>query len=134
MKISKIMTKTVKTVDYYQRADVALKMMEDHHFRHLVVTKAGHPYTIVSNRDLLVGAYLSMTSSPGLSQTSITVGQLATREPVMVGPEMTLIEAAKIILDKKISAFPVIEDGELLGIVTTHDIIRAFVEQKTVYH
>jgi acetoin utilization protein AcuB len=45
--------------------------------------------------------------------------------PFTVSPEATLSEAAKIMLQHKISGLPVVEGDRLVGIITESDIFRA---------
>jgi nucleotide-binding universal stress UspA family protein/predicted transcriptional regulator len=52
-----------------------------------------------------------------------------TGRPVTVEPTTPLHEAARILLDRKINALPVLEDGQLVGVMTTSDILRAFLDQ-----
>ena len=57
---------------------------------------------------------------------SITVGQPL----VTVNPSSTLREAARLLRERKISALPVVEDGKLAGVITTTDILGAFIAEE----
>ncbi|MBW6518099.1 MAG: CBS domain-containing protein [ANME-2 cluster archaeon] len=51
------------------------------------------------------------------------------RHPITIGPEERVIHARRIMLDNDIGRLPVLENGELVGIITEHDIangLRAF--------
>jgi nucleotide-binding universal stress UspA family protein len=52
-----------------------------------------------------------------------------TANPVTVEPTTPLHEAARILFEKKIDALPVLEDGLLVGVMTSTDILRAFLDQ-----
>ena len=52
-----------------------------------------------------------------------------TENPVTVAPTTPLHEAARLLFERKIDALPVLEDGQLLGVMTTSDILRAFLEE-----
>jgi acetoin utilization protein AcuB len=58
----------------------------------------------------------------------MTVHQVMTRDPKTIAPDAPLIEAARLMFELKISALPVMERGQLAGIITESDIFRAFVE------
>jgi acetoin utilization protein AcuB len=58
----------------------------------------------------------------------MTVHQVMTRDPKTIPPDAPLIEAARLMFELKISALPVMERGQLAGIITESDIFRAFVE------
>ncbi len=53
----------------------------------------------------------------------LTVRDVMTVDPVTVGPEDTVTSVARLMVDKRIGALPVIENGELVGIVTEGDLI-----------
>ena len=52
-----------------------------------------------------------------------TVRDIMTTDPVTVTPDMTVTEAARLMVDRGIGALPVVEADELLGIVTEGDLI-----------
>jgi CBS domain-containing protein len=58
----------------------------------------------------------------------IPVRTLIKKEVVFTGSDMDLGEAAQTMLSKKVGSLPVLEDGELKGIITERDFIRAIAE------
>jgi CBS domain-containing protein len=54
----------------------------------------------------------------------VKVGSVAVEPPVVAPPEMSLGEASKIMLERRISTLPVVEGGKLIGIVTKYDMIE----------
>lgn len=52
-----------------------------------------------------------------------TVRDIMTKDPVTVGPELSVTDAAKMMVERKIGALPVVEDGQLKGFVTEGDLI-----------
>jgi CBS domain-containing protein len=58
----------------------------------------------------------------------VTVGEVMTRPVITIGPDLDARDAAQIMLDHKIGALPVIDEGRLIGIVTETDLLRAFVK------
>lgn len=59
--------------------------------------------------------------------TKLTVGEVMTRTVITIGPEADARDAAVLMLDHSIGALPVTERGQLVGIITETDIMRAFV-------
>ncbi len=57
------------------------------------------------------------------------VWKVMTKAPVVVSPDLPLVEAAALMLEKRISTLPVMEDDSLVGILTDTDILRAFVKR-----
>ena len=53
----------------------------------------------------------------------LTARDIMTREPVTVGPDLTVTEAAHLMADKRIGALPVVKDGRMIGLVTEGDLI-----------
>ncbi len=58
----------------------------------------------------------------------LTVGKIMSHDVVVVKPDDTIFEAAKLMLDHKISGLPVVDEtGKLIGIITESDIFRMVV-------
>jgi CBS domain-containing protein len=55
-----------------------------------------------------------------------TAGEAMTAPAVTVAPWQSVAAAARLMLDAKVKRLPVVEDGQLLGIVTRADLVRAF--------
>lgn len=51
-----------------------------------------------------------------------------TETPLTVAPTLTVEEATQLMLKHHISGLPVLESGQLVGIITTSDILKAFLE------
>ncbi len=58
----------------------------------------------------------------------LPVRQLMTENPKTISPGASLIDAAHLMLEHKISALPVLDGDMLVGIITESDIFRAFIE------
>lgn len=61
-----------------------------------------------------------------LSKMPISI--IMSKDPLTISPDKTLLEAAQLMLDHEISTLPVIEENQLVGIITESDIFRAFVK------
>lgn len=55
----------------------------------------------------------------------LKIGQVMTTNVVTFSPETTILEALDVIKQHRISGAPVTVDGELVGIISTEDLIRA---------
>ncbi len=100
--------------------------------RHLLVTDVGGSLVgIVTDRDSRLNLPSRATSLSVWEinhlLTKLTVGEVMTRSVITVGPDRPAREAARLMLDHKIGALPVLDDGRLVGIITETDIVRAFV-------
>jgi CBS domain-containing protein len=98
----------------------ALGLMQKHRIRRLPVVDAGGLLTgIVAERDLLVAAdrYLS---SP------VDVARIMTRQVVTVGDTTPVVDAAMLMIERKIGGLPVVDSSrKLLGIITETDLLKA---------
>ena len=109
----------------------ARSLMVDKRIRHLLVTEDGRLVGIVTDRDIRLNLPSRATS---LSVWEInhlllklTVGEVMTRGVITIGPERDARDAAQLMLDHSIGALPVTDGGNLMGIITETDLLRAFV-------
>jgi CBS domain-containing protein len=80
---------------------------------------------ILSDRDLLrFSGY----------QGEITVKEVMTRLVVTVKPETSLEEAARLLVNHKIGALPVTQRGRVIGIISSTDILIAYVALAGTVH
>jgi CBS domain-containing protein len=57
--------------------------------------------------------------------SAITVAQAMTPNPVTVHPDMNIEEVAALMVDRNFHTIPVVDEGELVGIVGKEDMLRA---------
>jgi acetoin utilization protein AcuB len=88
-------------------------------FRRLPVVQDGKLIGIITDRDLREHAGL-------LERTRVSAAM--TKDLLTVTPRATLEQAAKLMLSHKISGLPVTDAGKLVGIITTSDILQAFLD------
>ena len=111
----------------------ALDLVRSKPFRHLpVVDENGKLVGIVTEKSLVYASPISATTLSVfevdyiLSRTKI--GQIIQGPVVAVGPDLPIEEAARVMVDHRIGCLPVVEDDELVGIISDTDIFRVFVE------
>jgi len=61
--------------------------------------------------------------------TKLPVRQVMSENPKTITADATLVDAARLMLEFKISALPVMNDAKLIGIITESDIFRALVKR-----
>ena len=74
----------------------------------------------------LVAGVFSGTACPPEGIESMVVSRIMTAPVVTVAPGVPAAEAARIMAEQGISRLPVMQAGELAGIITRTDLIRAF--------
>ena len=107
-------------------------LMIDNKVRRLPVMDNGNLVGIVTLEDLRraeppTGIGLDLVKITDML-SKMTIRQVMTQNPKTIAPDAPLIEAARMMLEHKVSTLPVMEDNQLLGIITESDIFRAFVE------
>jgi acetoin utilization protein AcuB len=95
--------------------------------RHLPVVGAeGCVLGVVSRVDLEL--FLSKSESPGVMKRQHRVDQVEIRDVPLLRPDYPLEAAASLMVEHKTSCLPVVEDDQLVGIVTETDLFRALLE------
>ena len=117
MTVRDVMTTRLVTIGPETPCDKARRLMDEHRIRHLPVAAGGKLVGMVSDRDV-------RSASSGPSGT--LAGQIMTPNPVTVMSDTRIEHAARVMLDARFGSLPVV-DGDLVGIVTYTDLLRAFV-------
>lgn len=110
----------------------ARQLMVAKRIRHLLVTDGSKLVGIVTDRDIRLNLPSPATSlsvwEMNYLLARLTVGSVMTKALVTVSPERDCRDAAVLMLDHRIGALPVVDGGQLVGIVTETDLLRAFVK------
>ena len=115
------MTTNVTTISKKATIQEALAVMKQDSIRHLPVVDGGDNLVgWVTDADLRGVLIASMLEE-------LTLEDVMIRKPFVVTPDMSLEDAAHIILEKRIGGLPVVEHGRLVGIITVVDILSAFI-------
>ncbi|PQP35526.1 CBS domain-containing protein [Desulfobacteraceae bacterium SEEP-SAG9] len=134
MFISKSMTAKVITID--KEADIfeARDKMEKNRIRHLPVVEADDRLIgIVSDRDIRSAWPYDFSLDFDRDEekkrlSELKIKDIMTKDPVTVSLSYTLEDAVLLIQQKRVGAFPVVDDqGRLKGIVSIRDLLRAFI-------
>lgn len=94
-------------------------------FRHLPVVEPGGGLVGIVGRDALE-MFLSRAESPGIVKRQHRIEQVMERQVVTVPPDCALEEAATLMVQHKIGSLPVVDAGEVVGIITETDIFKQF--------
>ncbi len=119
MLVASRMSKNPVTASPRDTLAEAQARMDSGNFRHLPVTDQGRLVGMLSDHDI-------RQHQGHLTDTRVTGAM--TDNPITVSPDTTMEEAAEIMLERKISGLPVVEQGKLVGIITTADLLGAFLE------
>jgi CBS domain-containing protein/gamma-glutamyl:cysteine ligase YbdK (ATP-grasp superfamily) len=130
--VGQFMSTDLFTVRPDDLADLAASVMTWRHIRHVPVEDAeGRLVGLVSHRDLLQ----LLTCGALANENPITVRDIMTSDPFTVSSTTPTLEAMEIMRRNRVGCLPVLDDGHLVGIVTSYDFLdasaRLFREQLT---
>jgi len=138
MKILDVMKETAKVKEIMMGAPVTLKpedtldlandIMSLGQIRHLPIVENGKLVGILSQRDLF-GAAVDKIFKLRVRQQrellkSFQIREIMHRKVISVTPDTIIKEAAHLMAEKKIGSLPVLEGNELVGLVTSTNILR----------
>lgn len=130
------MQKTVGHILAYKGQDIwsvpadmavfdALSVLAEKNVGALVVVDGGSLVGIISERD-----YARKVALVDKSSRDILVSQIMTPDPVTVTSSDTVGECMGLMTDNRFRHLPVVDDGELRGVVSIGDIVRAVIEEQ----
>lgn len=115
-KLKEIMSKEVITVTTQDNIfEIAVKMKQ-HDIGFIAVVEGKKLIGVVTDRDLVVRGYAEKHSG------STAVKEVMTENVRTVSSETTVDEAAKIMANEKVRRLPVVDNGELVGVVAIGDL------------
>jgi len=114
------MTKEVIKIEVMKSALDATKLMAEREVGSLVVIDGNKPVGIITDRDVMVKVVAN-----GLEPSRTKVGEFMSKPLITVGLETPMIEIAKLMEEHGIRRVPVVERGEVVGIVTSTDMGKA---------
>ncbi len=104
----------------------AVALLKSARIRRLPVVDANGKVVGIATRNNLE-LFLSKAPSPGIMKRQHKIEQVMTTPVITVPPDYPLEEAARIMVERKIGCLPVVENDQLVGIITDTDIFKQFV-------
>ena len=132
MLVRKKMHKDLVTVTKDEKMTVAKKVMKEKNIRHLPVVDGKKLIGLVTNMDIRK-AEASPATSLEIRELhylldKLSVGEIMTRNVITISPDISIEEATTLLHDNKIGCLPVVEDGNLVGIITENDVMEILIE------
>ncbi|UCG44814.1 MAG: CBS domain-containing protein [Candidatus Bathyarchaeota archaeon] len=119
MKVEEIMVKDVVTVKDSELVIDAVELMNEHEIGCLVVVNDGKAIGMLTERDML-----KRVLARSIDPKSTKVGEVMSVPLVTVDPQDEVEETARLMFRMEIKKLPVVEDEQLLGLVTLTDLVR----------
>lgn len=134
MRVKEWMSSSPTTAAATTSVSEAREVMRRKVIRHLLVTEKERLVGIITDRDIRLNLPSPATSLSvweiNYLLSKLTVGDAMTKAVITVEPERAIEEAAGLMLDHRIGALPVVDDGRVVGILTETDVLRAFVHSQ----
>ncbi len=132
--VSAIMTKNVIAVNKTDDLETAERLIKQNNIRHIPVVSGEVIIGMLSYTDLLRISFAEATNEydneiETVIYNMFTIDQVMTKNVMTVNSETTIKEVAEILAKHEFHALPVLENGELVGIVTTTDLINYLIDQ-----
>lgn len=123
-----IMTPNPVVVGPMNSVAKAIRLMRQHAIRRLPVVENGRLVGIVTSGDLRritgLSSILRDQSQDNFLWHHIPVANVMSTHPITVAPTTSASEAAAILIERKIGGLPVLDGEELVGIITSTDLLR----------
>jgi CBS domain-containing protein len=141
LKVKDLMTRDLLTVAPNTTIREAAELLATEHVSGAPVVHAGTPLGMISARDLLE-FIAALPADPeavsgGMDHGILddhTVDEAMTRGPLTtIGPDAPASRAAEVMQAEQIHRLPVVDDGKLVGIITTTDLVKAVADRKLSY-
>ena len=123
MAIGDVMKTRVVAVNVDDSARIAVLRMLEEGVGAVAVCADGKLVGIFTERDVLA------LSGDGTDLDAVRVGDVMTREPFTVDASVPVLDAARLMGEKKIRHLPVVEGEHLLGMVGIRDVLGSLVER-----
>jgi CBS domain-containing protein len=128
-RVGRVMTEEVLSIDVEESAGAVLRLFAGYPLHHLPVLNGQKVVGMLSSADVMkLEAFLPKSGVPAdeYLDRRISIRSLLRAPVITIGPQQTLIEAARLMASHGFHALPVVDAQEhLLGIITTTDIMHA---------
>jgi CBS domain-containing protein len=109
----------VLKIDAEASALDAVRQMVGANIGSLLVTDGDEVTGIVTERD-----YLRRVAEEGPSDEDVTVREIMSSPLIVVSPETEIDECMAVMTDRRIRHLPVVEGGEVVGVVSIGDVVK----------
>jgi CBS domain-containing protein len=119
------MTANPRTAHPAQSLADAAQIMQSEDVGSVPVVEDGRLVGVLTDRDIVIRAV-----ADGVDVQTLNVGDVASREPVTVEPGQDLDEALALMARHQVRRLPVVDDGQLVGILAQADVAIEVKEKK----
>lgn len=131
--VSKIMTSDIATVHTGQKLSEVRRMLANNPYHHVPVVSGDQLVGIISASDMLklsLAIYgVDERTVDAMLDSQHTIDSVMSRNPTTIAAKDTVRTAAELLGEGVFHSLPIVDDGKLVGIVTSTDVIRYLLDQ-----
>ena len=124
-RVKDTMTAEVKTATPSQSLTDAAKLMKQEDVGSVPVVDGERLVGVLTDRDIVVRGI-----ADGSDPNAVKVGDIASHDVVTVRPDDDLDEALRLMAQHQVRRLPVVDDGQLVGVVAQADVALEAKEKK----
>jgi len=118
--VQDVMTKNVITIDSSAPVRKVAELVDKYDIGCLIVMNGEEPVGIITERDMIKRVLLQFRD-PRITRVS----DIMSTPVIASSPETDIREALRLMTERRIKKLPVVQDGQLLGLVSLTDIVRS---------
>ena len=125
--VSQIMSNDILTVNLSNSLHDVKSIFDENHIHHLPVVSGNELLGMLSRTDLARISFVADASDRSLSTTMydvLPIDKVMVKDVTTVNLDTTVREVTEIFLKNDFHGLPVMEDGNIKGIVTTRDLLK----------
>jgi len=115
------------TLNLNDQLEDAKKIFKENTIRHIPIVKNKEIIGMLSYADILKVSFPDLSNDEKSIETYVydmfTIEQVMTKNLYLVSADSTVKDIVELLTTKEFHALPVVQDGELVGIVTTKDLM-----------
>lgn len=132
--VTRIMSTDPVSIGKNQPVSVARQLLEKHEVHHLPVTEGDQLVGILTSNDFLRVSFGEFGNQDARSLDAMLdhtykLTDIMNSDPVTVNSHQTVRDAAGILATSNFHSVPVVDEGKLVGIVTSSDLIKYLLDQ-----
>lgn len=135
MKVSELMTRKLITVRPLESIEGVIELLQGRGVRHILVMDKTALVGIISDRDLKRAMDPTKTKKNVMSigglyflMEPVVAEEIMTTHPVTIGTAANAKAAARVMVQHRFGALPVVEEGHVVGVITETDLLEYFAE------
>jgi len=120
LQVKDVMVTNLITIEAEATVKKAAEIMDKHDIGCLIVVSYENPIGIITERDMLKRVLLQKRD---LAKTK--VGNIMSAPLIAANPQTDIRDAVRLMNERRIKKLPVVEEGQLIGLVSLTDVMRS---------